>query len=130
MSDTPTTQTPTTVVRYSSRRLLGLLAVLVGAIGLAKFLGLMVELGPAQAPWGFLLVLVVPFLVGRSLLPARPRVAAALIGLFAAVIVGGCTVVIIQGIIQPYWGDYLLVFIGGPLALAAVVVAVRVLRGR
>lgn len=130
MSDMPTTFAPPTVKRYSSRRLLGLLAVLVAGIGLLKFLGLLVDLGPAQAPWGFLLVFVVPLLVGTLLLPARPRVGAAVIGVVAAVMGVGCAVVILQGAIEAYWGDYLLVFVGGPLAWTAAAVAVRVLRGR
>lgn len=130
MSNVSTTRTPATIERYSSQRVLGLLAVMVGGLGLVKFLGLMVGLGPARAPWGFLLVLVVPFVVGRMLLPSRPRVAAAVIGLFSAVFGALSIAVIVQRSIEPYWGDYLLVFVGGPLALAAVAVAVRVLRGR
>lgn len=109
--------------------LLGVLAVLVGALGLMKFLVTMLDAGPADSPWIFLLVLVIPFLVGRLLLPSHPRVGAALIGVFAALFAVICALALIQGI-EPFWVDYVLVFAGGPLAVAAVWLAVRVLRAR
>lgn len=115
--------------RSSAQRLLGVLALLIGAMGLVKFLGLMAVQGPAQSPWGFLLVLVAPFLIGRLLLTSRARLAAAVIGVAAALLAALCVVAVVQGV-QPYWGDYLVVFVGGPLAVAAVGVAVRVIWGR
>jgi len=115
--------------RDNGQQLLGVLAVVVGGMGLAKFLGLMAMYGPAQSPWIFLLVLVVPFLVGRLLLPSHPRAAAAMIGVFAALLAVICAAAVVQGI-EPYWADYVLVFVGGPLAVATVGLAVRVLRKR
>jgi hypothetical protein len=120
---------PTHTGRSSAQRLLGVLAVLISALGMAKFLGLMAVYGPARSPWGFLLVLVAPFVVGRLLLTSHARIAATVIGVFAAPLAALCVVGAVQGV-QPYWGDYLVVFVGGPLAVAAVGVAVRVLRGR
>lgn len=127
MSDVFSTTTSTR--SDASQRILGALAVAVGGVGLIKFLGLLAVYGPAQSPWGFLLVLVTPFLAGRLLLQSHPRMAAAVIGVFAALLAAVCVVALLQGI-EPYWGDYLLIFVGGPLALAATPIAVRVWRGR
>jgi hypothetical protein len=105
-------------------------AVTIAALGLAKFFGIMLEAGPANSPWVFLLVLVVPFLVGPLLLPSRPRAGAVVIGVTAAFLVALSATVLVTRTLEPYLGDYLLVFLGGPLALVGVVMAVRVLRGR
>jgi hypothetical protein len=43
--------------------------------------------GFAYAPWGFVLVIVLPFLVGRALLRSRPRVGAVVIGFMSALLV-------------------------------------------
>lgn len=128
MSELSIGPTSATTERYPSRRLLGRLAVLIGGVGALKFVGLLVELGPAQAPWGFLLVFVLPLAVGRVLLSVRPRIGAAVLGAIAAVAVVLSVVIVGSGRLEPYWADYALVFLGGPLALAAVVVALRVLR--
>lgn len=108
------------------RRLLGVLALTIAGLGLLKFGGLMVELGPMQSPWGFLLVLVVPFLVGTWLLKAHPRAGATVIASFAGLLATLAVLALANGL-EPYWGDYLVVFVGGPLALAAVGVAVRII---
>jgi hypothetical protein len=112
--------------RDTSRRLLGSIALTIACIGLVKFLGLMVQYGPAQSPWLFLLVFVPTFLVGRLLLPTHPRVAAAIIAAFATLLVAITTAALIAGV-EPYWADYLFVFVGAPLALAAVGLAAHVL---
>jgi hypothetical protein len=96
-------------------------------MGLLKFLAIMVDAGPARSPWLFLLIAVVPFLVGRALLASRPRGGALLIAVFAALLALLCAGAVVGGI-EPYWPDYLVVFVGGPLALCAVGVAVRVIR--
>lgn len=111
--------------RNTSRRLLGIFALIISGIGLVKFLGLMVIHGPAQSPWFFLLVFVAPFLVGWRLLRSRPRGGAAVIGVSAAGLAAVCVGAVVTGI-EPYWGDYALIFVGGPLALAAVGLAIRV----
>ena len=129
MSHLPVTQTPAVSEGYPSRRLLGRLAVAIAGLGLLKFLGLLIEAGPTQAPWGFLLVVVAPFLIGRILLSAYPRIGAVVVGVMATAAATLSGAVLIQGSLEPYWGDYLLVFIGGPLSLVAIVAAIRVLRG-
>jgi hypothetical protein len=109
------------------QRLLGVLSLTIAGLGILKFGGLMAEYGPASSPWGFLLVLVVPFLVGRWLLPSHPRAGAIVIAVFAGLLVTACAVAVANGI-EPYWADYLVVFVGGPIALVAVGLAVRVIR--
>lgn len=111
--------------RYTSRRLLGIFALIIAGIAVAKFLGLMVTLGPARSPWFVVLAFVVPFLVGWRLLKSQPRVGAGVIGVFSALLAAVCVGAVATGI-EPYWGDYLLVLVGGPLALAAVGLAIRV----
>jgi hypothetical protein len=113
------------IKRDDGRGLLGSLALVLGGMGLLKFLAIMVDEGPARSPWGFLLVAVVPFLVGRALLGSRTRAGALVIAVFAALLAVVCVVAVVVGI-EPYWPDYLVVFVGGPLALCALGVAVRV----
>jgi hypothetical protein len=108
--------------RDNGQRLLGVLALAIACIGLAKFLGLMVLYGPAQSPWMFLLVFVLTFLTGRRLLPSHPRIGAAIIGAFAAWLVVICAAALVVGM-EP--ADYVLVFVGGPLAVGAVGLAAR-----
>jgi hypothetical protein len=112
---------------HDAQRLLGVLALIIAGLGVLKFSGLMAELGPANSPWGFLLVLVAPFLVGSWLLPAHRRAGAIVIAIFAGLLATVCAVALANGI-EPYWADYLIVFVGGPIALVAVGLAVRVVR--
>lgn len=109
-----------------SKRLLGVLALTIAGLGLLKFGGLMVDLGPMQSPWGFLLVLVIPFLVGTWLLKAHARAGAMVIASFAGLLATLAVLALANGI-EPYWADYLVVLVGGPLGLAAVLVAVRII---
>src|SRR4051812_9074703 len=106
--------------RDTSQRLLGTFSLVIGGMGLIKFLGFVVMFGPGKSPWLYLLVFVLPFLVGWPLLRSRPRFAAVLIGTAAALFGALCIGVVVTGTIEPYWPDYVLVFVAGPLALAAV----------
>lgn len=108
------------------RRLLGVLALTIAGLGLLKFGAIMAVAGPMQSPWGFLLVLVVPFLVGRWLLKAHARAGAMVIAPFAGLLATLAVMALANGM-EPYWADYLVVLVGGPLALAAVLVAVRII---
>lgn len=119
----------TRTTEQNSRRLLGILALTIAGLGVLKFGGLMAELGPANSPWGFLLVLVAPFLVGRWLLASHRRAGAVVIALFAGLLAALCVAALATGL-EPYWGDYIVVFVGGPLALFAVGLAFRVIRTR
>jgi hypothetical protein len=116
-------------MEHDAQRVLGVLALTIAGLGMLKFGGIMVDIGPMQSPWGFLLVLVAPFLVGRWLLASHPRAGAIVIASFAGLLATACAVALANGI-EPYWADYLVVFVGGPIALIAVGVAVRVIRTR
>ncbi len=105
--------------------ILGKLCVLIGVVSLVKYLGLAVE-DFANAPHFFLVFLVVPFFVAAALARRLPRIAAVITILFGG-LYAYLMIMQLFGGIEPYWGDYLLVFVGLPLALAALVVSVRVL---
>ena len=114
--------------RTSSQRLLCHITVALGGLGLMKFLGGLVESGAADAPWGFLIVWVTPFAVAWLLLRrSQPRAGAIVACVLAVLVVAVLTQALIQGL-QPAWTDYLLVILGGPLALAAIGLSIRVLR--
>ena len=112
-----------------SKRLLGILALTIGGLAALKFFAIMAVIGPMQSPWLFLLIAVVPFLVGGRLLESHPRAGAMVIALFAGLLATLCVVAIATGI-EPSWADYLMVFVCGPLALAAIGVAARVIQKR
>lgn len=114
--------------RYTSRRLLGIFALIIAGIALAKFLGLMVTLGPARSPMVRRSRVRGP--VPRRLATAgvAPPSRAGVIGVFSALLVAVCVGAVASGI-EPYWGDYLLVLVGGPLALAEMGLAFRIFRG-
>lgn len=113
--------------RDTSQRLLGLFALMIGGLGLVKYITFLRD-GFASSPWGFLLVFVLPFLIGWLLLRSHPRVGAAVIGTFAAALATVIAVAAFQGAITTEPPDSLIIFIGGPLALAAVALSVRVIR--
>jgi hypothetical protein len=112
-----------------SKRLLGILALTIGGLAALKFFAIMAVIGPMQSPWLFLLIAVVPFLVGGRLLASHPRPGAIVIAVFAGLFATLCGVAIATGI-EPSWADYLMVFVCGPLALAAIGVAARVIQKR
>ncbi len=105
--------------------MLGTLCLLIGAVSLVKYLGLAVK-DFANSPHFFLVFLVVPFFVAAALARRLPRTAAVITILFGGLYAYLMIMQLIGGI-EPFWGDYLLVFVGLPLALAALVVSVRVL---
>ena len=95
-----------------------------------QYLALAIEGGVARSPWGFALVLVLPFVLGAVALPSRRRLGAGVVGLFAAVFAVVCGVAVSGGVsLDDYWADLLLILVGGPLALVAVGLSVRVLAG-
>jgi peptidoglycan/LPS O-acetylase OafA/YrhL len=123
----------TAVLRPSRRdaRVLAGLAWAIAALGTLKYLALAIEGGIARSPWGFALVLVLPFVVGALALASRRRLGAAVIGLFAAVFAVVCAVAVSEGVSpHDYWADLVLILVGGPLALLALGLSVRVLTGR
>jgi hypothetical protein len=109
-----------------SQRLLGIVALTIAGLAALKFFAIMAVIGPMQSPWLFLVIAVVPFLVGRRLLGSHPRAGAIVIAVFSGLFATLCGVAIATGI-EPNWADYLMVFVCGPLALAAIGVAVRII---
>src|SRR5215212_6875002 len=92
-------------------RVLGAIGWVIAALGLIKFLGILIDAGAASAPWMFLLVLVLPFVVGALLLRDHPRAGAAVIGTFAALMATLYGIAVVQGI-EPYWADWMMVLVG------------------
>lgn len=122
--------TSTTVTRSpDTARVLSATAWVVFALGMVKFSALAVEHGLAQAPWGLLIVLIAPFAAGAALIGSRRRAGAAVIGLWSAALVAVLAVGVVQGL-EPYWADWLLLLVGGPLALIAVGLSGRLLARR
>lgn len=109
-------------------RAMALLSLLVGAVSLTKYLGLAVR-DFANAPHFFLLFLTAPFFVGAAVGQRLPRTAAIITLLFGGLYSYLMVMQLVVGI-EPYWGDYLLVFVGLPLALGALFMAGRVLLRR
>jgi hypothetical protein len=107
---------------------MALLSLLVGVVSLTKYLGLAVQ-DFANAPHFFLLFLTAPFFVAAAVGQRLPRTAAIITLLFGG-LYSYLMVMQLVGGIEPYWGDYLLVFVGLPLALGALVMAGRVLLRR
>jgi len=113
--------------RHHPTVLLGWLGLAIAALAAFKFLGILISVhwDVTRAPWFFLALFVPPFLIARAVVERRPRIGAALAGIPAALLAGACAVAMVHGL-EPYFGDYLVVFVGGPLALATAVLAVRV----
>ena len=123
-----------TVTVSRSRRdvqVLTALASCVAALGAVKYLALAVEGGLAQSPWGFALIFVLPFVGGAALIQFYRRTGAAVIGLFAAGLAVVCGLAVAQGLsLSDYWPDLLMILVGGPMAVAAVALSIRVVAGR
>jgi putative effector of murein hydrolase LrgA (UPF0299 family) len=123
----------TAVLRPSRRdaRILAGLAWAIAALGTFKYLALAIEGGIARSPWGFALVFVLPFVVGALALASRRRLGAAVVGLFATLFAVVCGVAVSGGVsLDDYWADLVVILVGGPLALVAVALSVRVLTAR
>ncbi len=102
--------------------LLARLALGVAAVGSVKFLSILAA--GEFPPVGFAAVFVLPFLLAPRLLRRRPRLGAVVAGVPAAALAVLCVLALSRP--SPYLGDRLVVYVGGPLALATAVLAVRV----
>jgi hypothetical protein len=111
--------------------LLGRLGLAIAALATIKFLGILASVNwdPTMAPWGFLILFAVPFLIARAVLPRHPRAGAMVAGIPAVLLAVAAAVAVFAGM-EPFFVDYLVVFVGGPLAVAAAVLAVLVARAR
>lgn len=100
-------------------------------LGLVKFVALFAAAGfdPAMAPWFFLAVFVVPFVIGAMLVARAPRGAAVLLGVFSlgflAFLIGA---VAQNGLTLEHWSDYLVLYVGAPISAAVIVAAVQTAR--
>lgn len=123
------TTTPRTAP--APRRILVLGAAPLAVLGAVKFLSLFMASGfdPAQAPWAFLVLFALPFAVGLLMPPRHPRAATILLGaLGAAVAAWVIAVVALNGPRLQDWADYLVVYVGGPVALVTTVAAWQTFR--
>jgi hypothetical protein len=107
--------------------LLDRLGLGIAALAAVKFVAIwsLVHWDLSMSPWGFLVLFVPPFLIAHVLLPRRPRIGAVVAGIPAALLAVATAVAVVTGI-EPVFMDYLVVFVAGPMALAAAVLAVRV----
>lgn len=105
-------------------------AMCLAALPMIKFLSLLVSAGfdPTEAPWAFL-VLALPFVIGLLMLSRHPRPATVLLGACsAAVAIWTVAIVAVNGPQLQDWSDYLVVYLGGPIALATAVAAWQTFR--
>lgn len=114
-------------IRPDRAVLLGRLGLAIAAIAGVKFVAILasVHWDLARSPWGFLALFALPFLIARALLPRHLRTGAVVAGIPAALLVVVAVLAVVSGI-EPFFVDYLAVFVGGPLAVAAAVLSVLV----
>ena len=96
-------------------------------VSFIKYASLAVK-GFADAPHFFLAFLVMPFVVSALLLQWAPRAGAIVFLLFGAIYSWAMSLQLFGGIEDNYWGDYMLVYVGLPIALVGLVLAVLVLK--
>jgi hypothetical protein len=108
-------------------------AAVLLALGTLKYLAILIDAGfdLSQAPHFFLLVFALPFGLVLLLLPRLRRaglVLMLLIGVpFVAFLVGN---VVPNGFAKEGWADFLVVYVGGPVAVVGVIAAARCLLAR
>ncbi len=125
------TQATTHQTAPAPRRILALGAISLAVLGAVKFLSLFMSSGfdPAKAPWAFLVLFALPFAIGLLMLSRHPRTATILLGvLSAAVAAWAIAIVALNGPRLQEWADYLVVYLGGPIALATTAAAWQTFR--
>ena len=101
-------------------------AAVLLALGTLKYLAILIDAGfdLSQAPHFFLLVFALPFGLVLLLLPRLRRTGLVLMLLidvsFVAFLVGN---VVQNGFVKEGWADYLVVYVGGPVAAIGVITA-------
>lgn len=113
---------PVTILRFRTASLA------LALVAFIKYAGLAV-MDFANSPHFFLLFLVLPFVVAGLLARRAPRTGAIVFLLFG-VLYAWLMVQQLVGGIEDYWGDYLLVFVGLPICLVGLALAVLVLKKR
>ncbi len=114
--------------KTGARTLQWCLAILVALVAL-KFFVLLSELGATSAPWGLLVVVVIPAAILAFVIAKYPRVGtavtAALMALFMAVVVSA---LVRDGVVRESWADYPLAYGGLVVAAVALYWALRMSR--
>jgi hypothetical protein len=105
-------------------------AAVLLVLGTLKYLAILIDVGwdLSQAPHFFLLFLALPFGLVLLFLPRLPRTGLVLMlligGPYVAFLIGN---VIQNGFAKETWADYLVVYVGGPVAAIGVIAAARCL---
>lgn len=114
----------------TSTRLIGamrLVAAAIAVIGGVKVVAIVAELGGRweDAPWGFLVVFCLPFVLAAALLGRAPRSGVALLAVCTAELLAFIGVGVAGSEEFPHlgWGDWLLVAGGGAGSVLALVLA-------
>jgi hypothetical protein len=133
--------------RRSQTRTLQVLAAALTIVTLSKFVAIAVDADwkPEVLPWGFLLVFTAPFLAATVLVRRFPRSGATVLMLTSAVVFTAVIAYVISNGFGPeqvtaaqghdpntaqnFWWDMPVLYLGGPLAATAVVLAGRFLLG-
>jgi hypothetical protein len=108
-------------------------AAVLLVLGILKYLAILIDVGfdLSQAPHFFLLVFAAPFGLVLLLLPRLQRAGLVLMvlmgGLLLAFLVGS---VVQNGFAKEGWADYLVVYVGGPVAAVGAIAAARCLLTR
>jgi hypothetical protein len=108
-------------------------AAVLLVLGILKYLAILIDVGfdLSQAPHFFLLVFAAPFGLVLLLLPRLQRAGLVLMvlmgGLLLAFLVGS---VVQNGFAKEGWADYLVVYVGGPVAAVGTIAAARCLLTR
>jgi hypothetical protein len=101
-------------------------ALAVALISFIKYAALALK-SFADAPHFFLAFLVLPFVVAGLLVTRARRTAAIVFLLFGSLYTWAMVMQLFGGIEDNYWGDYMLVYVGMPVCVIGLVLAVKLL---
>jgi hypothetical protein len=116
-----------TAPRTSTAQLFARLCWVLSGLVAIKYVALAIEGGVANAPHFFLICFALPLAIAALLSSRRPRIAAVVALPFAAWFALWVVLILVTSTLEPYWGDYMVVFIGGPISFLIIGTAVRML---
>ena len=105
-------------------------AAVLLVLGTLKYLAILIDVGwdLSQVPHFFLIAFALPFGLVLLLLPRLPRTGLVLMLLIGAPYVAFLVGNVIQnGFAKEGWADFLVVYVGGPVAAVGVIAAARCL---
>lgn len=105
-------------------------AAVLLVLGTLKYLAILIDAGfdLSKAPFAFLLVFALPFGLVLLLLPRLRRTGLVLMLLIGVPFVAFLVDNVVQnGFAKEVWADFLVVYVGGPVAAAGVIAAARCL---